>query len=56
MEAIDQGAATDSHVEGSPVVESREQFAAYVNPLVQQPPTTDNSFHLLMEGCTDIPV
>ena len=35
MEATDQGALTNSLVEGSTVVESREQFTAYVNPLVQ---------------------
>ena len=35
MEATDQGAATDSLLEGSTVMESREQFTAYVNPLVQ---------------------
>ena len=56
MEAIDQGATTISHVEGSPVVESEEQFTAYINPLVQQPPTTDTSFHSPMEGRPDSPV
>ena len=56
MEATDQGVATNSHVEGSPVVESGEQFTAYVNPLVQQSPTTDTSFHSPMEGHTDSPV
>ena len=56
MDATDQGASTDSHVEGSPVVDSGEQFTAYVNPLVQQPPTADTSFHSSMEGRTDNPV
>ena len=56
MEATNKGDATDSHVEGSLVVESREQFTAYVNPLVQQPPTADTSFHSPMEGRTDSPV
>ena len=41
MEDTYQGAAIDSHVEGIPVVESREQFTSYVNPLFQQPPTAD---------------
>ena len=53
MEAIDQGAATDSHVGGIPVVESGEQFTSYINPLVQQSPTTDTSFHSPMEGRID---
>ena len=56
MEAIDQGAITDSHVEGRPVVESGEQFTAYINPLVRQPPVANTSFHYLREGCTDNPV
>ena len=55
MEAIDQGSATDSHVEGIPIVESEDQFASYINPLVQQPRTTDTSFHSLMEGCINVP-
>ena len=54
MEATNQGATTNSHLEGSPVVDSGEQFTAYVNPLVQQPPTADTSFHSPMEGHTDI--
>ena len=37
-------------------MESREQFTAYVNPLVQQPPTTDTSFHSSMEGHIDSPL
>ena len=37
-------------------VENKEQFTAYVNPLVQQPPTADTSFHSLMEGHTDSPI
>ena len=35
MEATDQGAKTDPHVEGNTVVESGEQFNSYINPLVQ---------------------
>ena len=55
MESIDQGVATESHVEGITVVESGEQFTSYVNPLVQHPPTADTSFHSSMEGRTDSP-
>ena len=55
MEAIDQGATTNFHVEGSIVVESGEQFIAYVNPLVQQPPVANTSFHSPMEGRIDGP-
>ena len=53
MEVTDQEAASESHVEGSPVVESIEQFTAYVNPLVQQPPMVDTSFHSPMEVRVD---
>ena len=56
MEATDQGATTDSHVEGIPIVESGEQFTAYINPLVQQPPMDDTSFKYLSEGRTDSPI
>ena len=35
METIDQGATTDSHVEGNPVVEVGEEFTTYDNPLVK---------------------
>ena len=56
MEAIDQGAATSSHEEENIVVESEDQFSSYVNPLAQQPPMADTSFHPHMEGHTDSPV
>ena len=56
MEATNQGDGTDSHVEGIPNVERGEQFTAYVNPLVQQPPTADTSFHSPMEVRTNSPV
>ena len=56
MESTDQGVTTDSHVEGIPVVESGEYFTAYINPLVQHPPTDDNSFHSSMGGRTNSPV
>ena len=39
MESTEQGATTDSHVEGNPVVEDGEEFTTYDNPLVEQPPT-----------------
>ena len=50
MESIDQGATTDSHVEGSPIVDVEEEFTTYDNPLIEQPPTADTAFHFLMEG------
>ena len=50
MEATDQGATTDSHVEGNPVVEVWEEFITCDNLLVEHPPTTDNTFHFSMEG------
>ena len=55
MEAIDQGAATSSHEEENLVVESGNQFTSYINPLAQQPPMADTSFHPHMEGRTDSP-
>ena len=54
MEATNQGATTDSHVEGILVVESGDQFTSYVTPLVQQYPTTDTSFHSSMECRNDV--
>ena len=53
MEATDQGDTTTSHVEENLVVESGDQFASYVTPLVQQPTVGDTSFHGLVEGCVD---
>ena len=55
MEAIDQGAATSSHEEENIVVESGDQFTSYINPLAQQPPMVDTSFHPHMEGHTNNP-
>ena len=52
-EAIDQGVATNSHEEENIVVESGDEFTSYINPLAQQPPMVDTSFHLHMEGRTD---
>ena len=55
MEAIDQGVTTSSHEEENMVVESGDQFTSYINPLAQQPPMTDTSFHPPMEGRNDSP-
>ena len=55
MEAIDQGATTSSHEEENIVVESGDEFTSYINPLAQQPPMVDTSFHLHMEGHIDSP-
>ena len=56
MEAIDQGATTSSQEEENIVVESGDQFTSYINPLAQQPPMADTSFHLHMEGRIDSPI
>ena len=56
MEATGQGAATTSHVEENIVVESGDQFTSYTNPLAQQPPVGDTSFHGPVEGRVDSPV
>ena len=56
MESIDQGAATSSHVEENMVVESGDQLASYVTPLVQQPPMGDTSFHAPVEGHFNSPI
>ena len=53
MEATNQGATTNSHVEETLVAEGRDQFALYVTPLVQQPHVGDTSFHGPMEGRVD---
>ena len=55
MESIDQGATTSSHEEENIVVESGDQFTSYINPLAQQPPMANASFHPHMEGPTDNP-
>ena len=55
MEAIDQGAATSSHEGKNLVVESGDRFTSYINPLAQQPPMADTSFHPHMEGRIDSP-
>ena len=53
MEAINKGAANTSHEEEIIVVESGDQFTSYINPLAQQPPMADTSFHPHREGRTD---
>ena len=55
MEAIDQGAATSSHEEENLVIESGDPLTYYFNPLAQQPPMADTSFHPPMEGSTNSP-
>ena len=50
MEAIDQGATSDSHVEENTAVEVGEEFTTYDNPLVEQPPIAEISNHFPMEG------
>ena len=56
MEAIDQGAATDSHVEGILVVKGEEKFTTYTNTLVEQPLVAETSFDFPMEGRADSPI
>ena len=56
MEVVVQGTATTSQVEENMVVESGDQFTSYTNPLAQQPPVGDTSFHGPVEGRVDIPV
>ena len=56
MEATVQGATTTSQVEENIVVESGDQFTSYRNPLAQQPPVGDTSFHGPVEGHVDSPV
>ena len=51
MEAIDQGAATTSHVGYNVVVESGVPYSSHSPPLVQQPSPGDSSFHSPVEGC-----
>ena len=55
MEATNQGAETNSHVEGIPVVEGGEQLTNYTNPLVEQPPTAKTTFHFPMEDHANSP-
>ena len=50
MESIDQLATADSHMEENPTLEVGEEFTTYDNPLIEQPPTANTSFHFPMEG------
>ena len=50
MESTDQNVTNDSHVEGTALVEVREEFTTYDNPLVEQPPRTDTTFNFPTEG------
>ena len=50
MESTNQGVAVDSHVEEILAVEVGEEFTTYDNPLVEQPPMDDTTFHFPMEG------
>ena len=50
LEAIEQGAQANSHVEDSLAMEVGEEFNTYDNPLVEQPLMAETSFHFLMEG------
>ena len=53
MEAIDQGAATTSHVGDNVVMESGVPYYSHLPPLVQQPSREDSSFHSPVEGHVD---
>ena len=48
-ETMEQTTSIDSHVEDVPVTITREEFSTYDNPLVQQPPMIDSTFHFPME-------
>ena len=45
MEAIDQGAATNSHVGQNVVAKSKDQYPSHSPPLAQQPSRGNTSFH-----------
>ena len=53
MEAIDQGAATNSQVGENVVAESRGPYPSHSPPLVQQPSQGNTSFHSPTEGHVD---
>ena len=53
MEAIDQGAATNSQVGENVVVESRDPYPSEGPPLVQQPSRGNILFYSPMEGHVD---
>ena len=53
MEAIDQGAATNSQVVENVVAESRDPYPSYSPSLVQQPSWGNTLFHSPTEGHVD---
>ena len=53
MEAIDQGAATNSQVRDNVVAETRGLYSSHLPPLVQQPSQGNTSFHSPIEGHAD---
>ena len=53
MEAIDQGAATNSQVGENVVAESGDPYPSHGPPLAQQPSRGNTSFHSPIEGCVD---
>ena len=53
MEAIDQGATTNSHVGENVVAGSRDQYPSHGPPLAQQPSRVNTFFHSPIEGHVD---
>ena len=53
MEAIDQGAATNSQVGENVVAESADPYPLHGTPLAQQPSRCNTSFHSPIEGYVD---
>ena len=53
MEAIDQGATTNSHARENVVTESGDPYPSYGPPLAQQPSRGNISFHSPIEGHVD---
>ena len=53
MEAIDKGAATNSHAGENVVAESRDPYPSHGPPLVQKPSRGNTPFHFPIEGHVD---
>ena len=53
MEAIDQGATTNSHVGENVVAESGDQYPSHGPPFAQHPSRGNTSFHSPIEGRVD---
>ena len=53
MEAIDQGAATNSQVGENVVAESKDPYPSHVPPLVQKLSRGNTSFHSPIKGHVD---